>query len=68
MTVLVLSLVGVPMGVVAAVRLSRTVCSRPLAWLGQRTLQVYVLHLAVLAAVVHLPIGTDVGWTRARCC
>jgi len=61
-TVLVLSLVGVPMGVVAAVRLSRTACSRPLAWLGQRTLQVYVLHLAVLAVVVHLPIGTDVGW------
>ena len=61
-TVLVLSLVGVPMGVVVAVRLSVTACSRPLGWLGRRTLQVYVLHLAVLAVVVHLPIGTDVGW------
>lgn len=64
-TVLVLSLVGVPMGVVAAVRLSRTAGSRPLAWLGQRTLQVYVLHMAVLAVVVHLPIGTDLGWAPA---
>ena len=50
------------MGVAAAVRLSRTACSRPLGWLGRRTLQVYVLHLAVLAVVVHLPIGTDLGW------
>ena len=64
-TVLVLSLVGVPMGVVAAARLSATACSRLLAWLGQRTLQVYVLHLAVLAVVVHLPIGTDLGWAPA---
>jgi uncharacterized membrane protein YcfT len=64
-TVLVLSLVGVPMGVVAAVRLSGTRGSRPLAWLGQRTLQVYVLHMAVLAVVVHLPIGTDLGWGPA---
>jgi hypothetical protein len=64
-TVLVLSLVGVPMGVVAAVRLSGTAGSRSLAWLGQRTLQVYVLHMAVLAVVAHLPIGTDLGWAPA---
>ncbi len=62
-TVLVLSLVGVPMGVAVAVRLAGTSCSRPLGWLGRRTLQVYVMHLAVLAVVVHLPIGTDLGWT-----
>ena len=64
-TVLALSLVGVPMGVVAAVRLSETPGSRPLAWLGRRTLQVYVLHMAVLAVVVHVPIGTDLGWAPA---
>jgi uncharacterized membrane protein YcfT len=63
--ILVLSLVGVPLGVTVAVRLSSTACSRPLAWLGRRTLQVYVLHLAVLAVVVHLPIHTDTGWAPA---
>ena len=64
-TILVLSLVGVPMGVAAAVRLSRTACSRPFAWLGQRTLPVYVMHLAVLAVLAHLPIGIDLGWRPA---
>ena len=64
-TILVLSLIGVPMGVGVAVRLSGTACSRPLAWLGRRTLPVYVLHLAVLAVAAHLPIGTDLGWLPA---
>lgn len=64
-TILLLSLVGVPMGVGVAVRLSGTATSRPLAWLGRRTLPVYVLHLALLAIVAHLPIGADVGWLPA---
>jgi uncharacterized membrane protein YcfT len=64
-TILLLSLVGVPLGVAVAVRLSGTACSTPLAWLGRRTLPVYVLHLAVLAMVVHLPVTTDVGWAPA---
>ena len=59
---LVLSLVGVPMGVAAAARVSGTAIARPLAWLGRRTLPVYVLHMAVLAVVAHLPIGLDTGW------
>jgi len=61
-TILVLSLIGVPLGVTVAVRLSGTACTRPLAWLGQRTLQVYVMHLAVLAVVAHVPFNTDIGW------
>ena len=64
-TILALSLIGVPMGVVAAVRLSGTACSRPFAWLGLRTLPVYVMHLAVVAVLAHLPIGTDLGWRPA---
>ena len=64
-TIVLLSLVGVPMGVVVAVRLSGTACSRPLAWLGQRTLPVYVMHLAVLAVVAHLSFRTEVGWLPA---
>ncbi len=64
-TILLLSLVGVPMGVAVAVRLSSTACSRPLAWLGRRTLPVYVLHLAVLAVVAHLPVRTELGWLPA---
>lgn len=62
---LVLSLVGVPIGVTAAARLSGTVVARPLAWLGRRTLPVYVLHMAVLAVVAHLPIGLQLGWAPA---
>ena len=64
-TILALSLIGVPMGVAAAVRLSGTAGSRPFAWLGRRTLPVYVMHLAVLAVLAHLPIGTDLGWLPA---
>ena len=52
---LVLSTIGVPFGVGLAARLSQTVAAVPLAWLGRRTLRVYVLHLAVLAAWVHVP-------------
>lgn len=54
--ILALSLVGVPLGVLAAVRLADVrAVSRPLTWLGRRTLPVYVLHMAVLAVLVHLP-------------
>ncbi len=51
-----LSLVGVPLGIAVAVRLARwPVLSGPLRWLGRRTLRVYVLHMAVLSALVNLP-------------
>lgn len=51
-----LSVVGIPLGIAAAVRLSRwPAVARPLRWLGRRTLRVYVLHMALLAAVVSLP-------------
>ena len=60
---LVLSLVGIPLGIGVAVRIARVPwCSAGLAWLGRRTLQVYVLHMAVLAVVAHLSLSTDVGW------
>lgn len=55
---LVLSAVGVPWGIqlaVQATRLQRT--SAALAWLGRRTLPVYVLHVAVLGVVHHLHPG-----------
>lgn len=64
-TLLLLSLIGVPMGVTISVRLSGRAPARPLAWLGRRTLPVYVLHMAVLAVVAHLPIGLDIGWGPA---
>ncbi|WP_345265825.1 acyltransferase family protein [Nocardioides nanhaiensis] len=52
----VLSLVGIPLGVRVAVRLGSGPVASLLGWLGRRTLRVYVLHMAVLAVVVHLPV------------
>ncbi|ANH38077.1 Inner membrane protein YcfT [Nocardioides dokdonensis FR1436] len=51
---------GVPLGVRSAVVLART--TRPaqvLAWIGRRTLPVYVMHTAVLATLLHLPPVLD---------
>lgn len=54
--VVALSVIGLPLGLVAARRLTTTVAGRPLAWLGTRTLQVYVLHLVVIGALAWLPL------------
>ncbi|MDO7868921.1 acyltransferase family protein [Nocardioides jiangxiensis] len=51
-----LSLLGLPLGLVASRRLSQTAAARPLAWLGSRTLPVYVLHLVVIGALASLPL------------
>ncbi len=49
------SLLGVPLGILAAVRCAPTRAGRALAWVGQRTLRLYVLHLVVLVVLVRLP-------------
>ena len=51
-----LSLLGLPLGLVAARRLTDTALGPVLAWLGSRTLQVYVLHLVVIGAIAWLPL------------
>lgn len=51
-----LSVVGVPLGVRVAVLVGSGAAASVLGWLGRRTLRVYVLHMAVLAVVVHLPV------------
>lgn len=60
-TAVVASLVGIPLGIAGAVRLQHGAVGAGLAWVGQRTLRVYVLHLAVLVAVVQLPLGLGEG-------
>lgn len=59
---LLLSAVGVPAAVLGAVALSdRPAVAGPLAWLGRRTLPVYVLHVPVLALVHHVVTTLDAG-------
>lgn len=62
-SVVLLALLGVPLGLVIARRLSATPLAEPLAWLGQRTLQVYVLHLLVIGLLAQVPmrIGPEPG-------
>ncbi|WP_232676740.1 acyltransferase family protein [Nocardioides sp. R-C-SC26] len=55
------SCVGIPLGIALAVRAADTDLGRGLAWLGRRTLRVYVLHLIVLAAFVQIPHQLWVG-------
>ena len=62
-TIVALSVIGIPLGIAVAVRLSETSVADRLAWLGQRTLRVYVLHLAVLALLFHLPVRVAYGPT-----
>lgn len=63
-SVLVLSLVAVPVGLRAAEALSRhRRLSAPLAWLGRRTLPVYVLHVPLLALLHHAP--NPLRWAAA---
>ena len=63
------SLVGIPLGILLAVRCAGTRVGTGLAWVGQRTLRVYVLHLIVLVALVQLPLSLGergvLGFTAA---
>ncbi len=52
---LVASAVGVPLGIGLCVRLARGPAAERLAWIGRRTLPVYVLHAPLLALALHLP-------------
>ena len=57
---LLLSLVGVPAALVAAVTLSRrSRVAAPLSWVGRRTLPIYVLHMPLLAVLQHSRVGFD---------
>ncbi len=61
-----LSLVGLPAGITAAVALSRLPrVAEPLAWLGRRTMPVYVLHMVVIAVVQHTGVVLGEGRTAA---
>ena len=61
-----LSVVGLPAGITAAVALSRVSrVAEPLAWLGRRTLPVYVLHMVVIAVVQHSGVVLGEGRTLA---
>ena len=51
------SVLGIPLGILLAARWGDTRVGDALAWVGRRTLRVYVLHLVVLVALVQLPIG-----------
>ena len=55
------SLIGIPLGILLAVRASGSRVADGLAWVGRRTLRVYVLHLIVLVAVVQLPLALGEG-------
>lgn len=50
---------GVPLGVGACMVLSRSRVAPAVAWIGRRTLPIYVMHLPVLALVLHLPNPMD---------
>lgn len=59
---LLLSLVGVPAAILGAVALARrSRVAEPLAWIGRRTLPVYVLHVPLLALAQHLPVWPGHG-------
>ncbi len=53
--VLVAGVAGVALGLAVARHLARSVLADGLAWLGRRTMRVYVLHLVVLSAVMYVP-------------
>ena len=52
---LVASAVGVPLGIGLCVRLAAGPAAEGLAWIGHRTLPIYVLHAPLLALALHLP-------------
>ncbi len=55
------SVIGVTLGIVLAVMVAGTALGAGLAWIGRRTLRIYVLHLAVLVVLVQIPIGLPDG-------
>lgn len=56
--IVALSLLGVPGGIVlAALVAQRSRARGPLAWVGQRTLPIYVMHVPLLALVHHSGLG-----------
>ncbi len=61
LTSFVASVVGVPLGIRLAVRAADTSVGHALAWVGRRTLRLYVLHLVVLVGLGQLPfaLGED---------
>lgn len=59
---LTLSTVGIPLGITLSVRAAQlSWIGRPLAWLGRRTLRVYVLHMAALSGVGSLWVALGAG-------
>ena len=60
--VLVLSVLGLPAGVLLAVRAARAPrTAAALAWVGRRTLPIYVLHIPVLGVLHHLGLSPALG-------
>lgn len=56
-TLVVASITGLPLGLGVMAKVAGTPRVGPaLAWMGQRTLRVYVLHFAVILAVFHSPL------------
>lgn len=56
------SAVGVPLGIALCVRLAGTRLAPAAAWLGRRTLPVYVLHAPLLALALHVADPIHDGW------
>lgn len=60
--VLALSVLGLPAGVLLAVRASRAArTAAALSWIGRRTLPLYVLHIPVLGVLHHLGLSPALG-------
>lgn len=59
---LLASAIGVPLGVAMCVRLADTALAPATAWIGRRTLPIYVLHAPLLALALHLPDPLEDGW------
>lgn len=62
---LVASTVGVPLGIGLCVLLAEGRAASALAWLGRRTLPIYVMHAPLLALALHLPSPIGAGWLGA---
>jgi uncharacterized membrane protein YcfT len=56
------SALGVPLGIALCMRLAETRLAPAAAWVGRRTLPVYVLHAPLLALVLHVSDPIHDGW------